>query len=99
MPEVRIYKPAKTAMQSGVGRTKEWVLESIQPTHIYIEPLMKWMGSFNSNSVHPKIFFETCEKAIEYANSKNLTYIIDYSHPFKMIPKRYSDNFTNPKKR
>ena len=23
----RIYKPAKTAMQSGEGRTKEWVLE------------------------------------------------------------------------
>ena len=23
----RIYKPAKTAMQSGEARTKEWVLE------------------------------------------------------------------------
>ena len=26
--QVRIYKPAKTAMQSGTGRTKEWLLES-----------------------------------------------------------------------
>ena len=24
---VRIYKPAKTAMQSGLARTKEWVVE------------------------------------------------------------------------
>jgi len=26
--KVRIYKPAKTAMQSGQGKTKEWLLES-----------------------------------------------------------------------
>ena len=26
--KVRIYKPAKTAMQSGSGKTKEWLLES-----------------------------------------------------------------------
>ena len=33
---VRIYKPAKTAMQSGVGNTREWVIES-EPSRKEIE--------------------------------------------------------------
>ncbi|AIL12964.1 hypothetical protein IM40_04730 [Candidatus Paracaedimonas acanthamoebae] len=98
MPDVRIYKPTKTAMQSGVGRTKNWVLEFIQPTHLYIEPLMKWAGSIKTNSVQLRLFFKTSEKAIAYAKSKNLTYSIDYSASIKMVPKRYSDNFKDSKK-
>lgn len=98
MADVRIYKPTKTAMQSGVGRTKDWVLEFIQPAHLYVEPLMKWTGSVKTNSIQPKLFFKTCEKAIEYARAKNLTYFVDSPHSPKIIPKRYSDNFMDFKK-
>lgn len=41
----RIFKPAKTAMQSGVAKTKEWQLtyEPEQPR--MVEPLMGWTSS------------------------------------------------------
>ncbi len=96
MADVRIYKPTKAAMQSGIGRTKHWVLELIQPAHLYVEPLMKWTGSVKTNQ--PKLFFETREKAIGYAKANNLTYLVDSSHSSKIIPKRYSDNFMGFKK-
>ena len=35
----RIYKPAKTAMQSGEGRTKEWMLEFAPASPREIEPI------------------------------------------------------------
>ena len=41
----RIFKPAKTAMQSGEGRTKEWVLEFAPASPREIEPLMGWTSS------------------------------------------------------
>ena len=37
--KVRIYKPAKTAMQSGFGKTKEWLLET-EPTPKILDPLL-----------------------------------------------------------
>ena len=42
--QVRIYKPAKTAMQSGQRNTKEWVLET-EPAPKEIDPLMGWTSS------------------------------------------------------
>ena len=36
----RIYKPSKTAMSSGLAKTKSWVLEFIQETTSEIDPLM-----------------------------------------------------------
>ncbi|MBN9412877.1 MAG: ETC complex I subunit [Candidatus Paracaedimonas acanthamoebae] len=93
MADVRIYKQKKSAMQSGLRRTRNWVLEFIQPAHLYIEPLMKWAGSIKTNSEKQRLFFETSEMAIAYARSKNLTYFVENSSLIKVIPKRYSDNF------
>ena len=36
----RIYKPARTAMQSGAAKTKEWALEYAPEKPREIEPLM-----------------------------------------------------------
>ena len=36
----RIYKPQKTAMQSGMAQTKKWVLELEHDMAKSIEPLM-----------------------------------------------------------
>ena len=42
--QVRIYKPAKTAMQSGQRNTQDWLLES-EPAPKEIDPLMGWTSS------------------------------------------------------
>ena len=41
----RIYKPAKTAMQSGTAKTKDWVLDYEPEQPREIEPLMGWTSS------------------------------------------------------
>ena len=38
----RIYKPSKTAMQSGRGKTEKWILEFFQTSATKREPLMGW---------------------------------------------------------
>ncbi|MFN3913146.1 NADH dehydrogenase ubiquinone Fe-S protein 4, partial [Hyphomonas sp.] len=43
--EARIFKPAKSAMQSGRGNTKDWVLEFVNPAaKRRLDPLMGWTG-------------------------------------------------------
>ena len=44
MKKARIYIPAKTAMQSGRGKTKKWILEFITK-NTSINPLMGWESS------------------------------------------------------
>jgi hypothetical protein len=41
----RIYKPARTAMQSGAAKTKEWVLDYEPEQPRAVEPLMGWTSS------------------------------------------------------
>ena len=41
----RIYKPAKTAAQSGQAITKNWVLDFAQEKSQQVEPLMGWTSS------------------------------------------------------
>jgi hypothetical protein len=41
----RIYKPAKTAMQSGRANTKAWVLDFEPEQPREVEPLMGWTSS------------------------------------------------------
>ena len=41
----RIYKPSKTAMQSGFANTKAWVLDFEPEQPREVEPLMGWTSS------------------------------------------------------
>ena len=60
----RIYKPAKTAMQSGEGRTKEWVLEFAPASPREIEPLMGWTGTRDMRA-EVQLAFDSKEEAVE----------------------------------
>ena len=51
----RIYKPSKTAMQSGRGKTEKWVLEFFQNSATKSEPQMAWRtGSESQKQVKKK---------------------------------------------
>ena len=60
---VIIYKPSKTAMQSGKARTKGWVLEHKQSSARKPDPLMGW-SSASETTNQIKLNFETKEEAI-----------------------------------
>ncbi len=77
----RIYKPAKTAMQSaGLAKTKEWVLDYEPATPSEIDPLMGWTSSADMLS-QVRLYFETKEEAIEYAEKNHIPYRVFDPHP------------------
>ena len=89
----RIYKPAKTAMQSaGLAKTKEWVLDYEPATPSEIDPLMGWTSSADMLS-QVRLFFETKEEAIEYAEKNHIPYRVFDPHPRALSKKSYADNF------
>jgi hypothetical protein len=88
----RIYQPARTAMQSGVARTKEWVLEHEPHAGREVDPLMGWTGSGNTET-QVRLEFDTREEAIAYAERMGLAYSVTEPSPRRHIRKSYADNF------
>ena len=91
MKKARIYIPAKTAMQSGRGKTKKWVLEFITKD-TSINPLMGWESS--TDTLEEVILtFSSKEKAIEYAESNDISYKVIEPKKKEFVIKSYADNF------
>jgi hypothetical protein len=88
----RIYKPAKTAMQSGTARTEEWVLEHEAATSREIDPLMGWTTS-RDTAGQLNLSFATREEAIAYAERNGIAYTVADPHVRKPVRKSYSENF------
>jgi len=91
MKKAKIYKPTKTAMQSGLKKFDKWILEYItdDPT---INPLMGWESSTDTFS-ELKMDFTTKEKAIEYAKRNKIEFELIEPKERKIVKKSYSDNF------
>ena len=88
----RIYKPSKTAMQSGRGKTEKWVLEFFQNSATKREPLMGWRsGSDTQKQV--KIKFDSKDDAVRYAEKNSIKYTLSEPKERKIKPKAYADNF------
>jgi len=88
---VRIYRPSKTAMQSGRGQTHDWVLE-FEPGARRPEPLMGWTSSADTRA-QLKLHFATKEEAIAYATRHSLAYSLEEAQERRIRPKAYADNF------
>ncbi len=89
----RIYRPAKTAMQSGQARTKEWVLEHEPAAPRGVEPLMGWTTSSDTRS-QIKLEFETKEDAIAYAQRNGIAFRVVEPKVRKPVRKSYAENFS-----
>jgi ETC complex I subunit conserved region len=88
----RIYKPAKTAMQSGTAKTREWVLDYEPEQPREIEPLMGWTSSGDMRS-QVRLRFATAEEAIAYAKRNGIPYQVFEAKAPARRPIAYADNF------
>jgi len=91
MRKAKIYKPSKTAMQSGKRNTKKWILE-FDTLKNSINPLMGWETSKDTMS-EVKLEFSSKEEAISYVKKNNVDYYVVEPEKSKIIKKSYSDNF------
>ncbi len=67
----RIYQPAKTAMQSGTAKTKDWVLEFAPASARDVDPLMGWTSSADTQS-QVRLRFSSKDEALDYARAKGI---------------------------
>ena len=91
MKKAKIYKPTKTAMQSGKRNEKNWLLE-FDTLNTGINPLMGWESS-NDTMSEVKLEFDSKELAIHYAKKNNIEYYIIEPQKRKIVKKSYADNF------
>ncbi len=94
MPELqaRIYRPAKTAMQSGQRKAARWILEYEPRSRPPIDPLMGWAGSSDTTG-QIRLTFSSRQEAEAYARRRNLNYVIVDKPARKRHIVSYSDNF------
>ena len=91
MRKAKIYKPTKTAMQSGHRNSKNWLLE-FDTLDNGVNPLMGWETSKDTMS-EVKLEFENKDEAINYAKKNNIEYYVVEPKKRKLIKKSYADNF------
>ena len=91
MKKAKIYIPTKSAMQSGRGKQKKWILE-FDIKDPSINPLMGWETS--TDTLEEVILkFPSKEKAIEYAENNNISYTVIEPKKKEFVIKSYADNF------
>lgn len=92
MSVVRIFRPTKNAMQSGRGRTHQWMVQFERDAPQLADPLMGWMGSRDTRP-QVRLLFDTREEAIAYAERNGFSYLVQEPHAAAVRPKSYAENF------
>ena len=94
--KARIYKPSKTAMQSGrnatVSRGHDWVLEFSRQSAVIPDQLMGWQSS-SDTCRQVKMRFPNKQTAIAYAEAHNIAYHVSEPKSRRVKPRAYADNF------
>jgi hypothetical protein len=93
----RIFKPARTAMQSGKAKTRDWVLEFEPASARTPDRLMGWTSSTDMDG-QIRLSFETKEEAIAYAQTHGVPFqLFEPKEPRRTV-KAYADNFNVDRK-
>jgi hypothetical protein len=88
----RIFKTAKSAMQSGTAKTRGWQLDYEPEQPRVIEPLMGWTSSSDMRQ-QLTLRFESKEAAIAYCEREGIAYQVIEPKPMARRPAAYADNF------
>ena len=89
----RIFRPSKTAMQSGKQKTQDWVLEFEATDARRSDPLMGWTVTSDTESSQVHLEFDAREEAVRYADQHGIAFQLIDPKPAKRIIKAYADNF------
>lgn len=90
--EVRIYRPSKSAMQSGRAKAQDWLLEYELKSARQPDGVMGWTSSKDTlNQV--RLNFPTMEEAIAYAEKRGWGYTVQPAQERVIRPRNYVDNF------
>ena len=89
----RIYKPTKTAMQSGLANTKAWVLDFEPESPRRVEPLMGWTSSGDMRQ-QLRLRFGSKEEAVAYCERHGIAYQVSEVTHLKRRTMSYADNFS-----
>jgi hypothetical protein len=92
MVEARIYKPAKTAMQSGHAASRNWCLEFEPKSGPQQDPMMGWAG-WGDTRQQVRLKFRSRDAAEAYAQKAGLEYRVQTQQTAKRRLKSYADNF------
>jgi hypothetical protein len=89
----RIYKPSKTAMQSGFANTKAWVLDFEPEQPREVEPLMGWTSSGDMRQ-QLRLRFPSKEEAVAYCERHGIAYqVLEAAKSATRRGMAYADNF------
>jgi ETC complex I subunit conserved region len=89
----RIYKPSKTAMQSGHAKTKDWVIDFEPEEARQVEPLMGWTSSGDMRQ-QLRLRFASKEEAVGYCARHGIAYqLFEEAKRASRRGLSYSDNF------
>lgn len=97
MAIARIYRPAKTAMQSGKAKSQSWRLEFEPASARTIDPLMGWTSSGDMDG-QVRLTFDTQEEAVAYAERHGIPFRVHQPNEPPVILKAYADNFATYRK-
>ena len=90
--QARIYRPSKTAMQSGYAASSRWMLEFEPESARRVEPLMGWTSSSDMRG-QLRLRFDSKEEAVAYARRRGLMYTLEEPRDRQPRHKAYADNF------
>ena len=93
----RIYRPSRSAMQSGKARTKQWILEYEPERPAQIDPLMGWTSSSDMRQ-QVQLEFDTADEAKAYATRNGIPFDVFEPPAPVQRAKSYADNFRYDRK-
>ena len=90
--KAKIFKPTKTAMQSGRSKFNKWVLKFSDKRNQLKDTMMGWNGGSSTIS-QIELKFSSKEEAVNYAKKNGIDYEVLETRERKVINKSYADNF------
>ena len=91
---VRVYKPAKSAAQSGRAKLHDWLVEPEIVTARIPDPIMGWAQAGDTLAeLRGRLRFPSLDDALAFVRSKGWEAVVEEPAVRRVRPCSYMDNF------